>query len=132
MEPGHVFQLNFISSTTFAVFFKLLVPLIDLLGIDKYMGGSCPHYFLKFFAQTCINTDLVHMKMDRFLTLYWDLLYKDRVTTNMALSACFLSKVFAIMLSIDDQEAYCCFNTNLYFLEYSEKSNKNNTDILKF
>ena len=73
------------------------------------------------------------MQIDRFLALYWDLLYKDRVTTNMALSACFLSKVFAIMLTtsigyVDKEYSKCTYQckfslfhlktTNIYLDAY--------------
>ena len=73
------------------------------------------------------------MQMDRFLALYWNLLYKDRVTTNTAFSCCFLSKVFAIMLTtliglIDTDYSKCTYqckyslfhlkSTNIYLDAY--------------
>ena len=133
MEPVHVFQLNFMSVSTFLVFSPFIVAVIKLFGAGNCFGGYCPNYFYGFFAETCFNIDIVLMQIDRFLALYWDLLYKDRVTTNMALSACFLSKVFAIMLTtsigyLDKEYSKCTYQckyslfhlktTNIYLDAY--------------
>ena len=47
----------------------------------------------------CFNIDLVIMQIERFLALYWDLLYKNRVTTKMAFASCIISKVFVTLIT---------------------------------
>ena len=45
MEPVHVFQLNFMSVSTFLVFSPFIVVLIQIFGAGNCVGGYCPNYF---------------------------------------------------------------------------------------
>ena len=115
MEPMHVFQLNHMAVISSRASFSLIAIGHQLVG--SYNDDSCFYYFFGFFTLFCLNTDVFLMQIDRFLAVYWNLKYKSRITTKMALRSCIASKLFAIIVTILvaslDQKYSQCVSTYL-------------------
>ena len=119
-EPMHVFLLNLISVITFCITFQLMHIVHSLVGI----GNVCLYYYFGVFIHISFNTDMTLMQIDRFLAVFWNIKYKSRVTTEMALRSCVASKVFAMILTIliaklDPTYRECSSSYRMWFLKSS-------------
>ena len=88
----------------------------------------CPYYLFGFFTTTFFNIDVVFMQMDRALAVYWNLNYRSRVTSKLAIKSCMASKFIAAILTFlvagldrgynNCSEPFAIFflkRTNIYF-----------------
>ena len=100
LEPVHIFEM------------KCYIDLY-ILGIFGDFGfGSLKKYFLdnatlcfiingvEIISRFSLHADTIVANIDRFLTLYWNAEYKERVDNDKAFSVLFSVKLIVIILSI--------------------------------
>ena len=120
MEPIHVFQINFMSLSIWLLFFQCIKIIHELSNFNE----SCLFYIFGFFGHFSWNSDVVLMQIDRFLAIYWNIRYKSRVTTKMAIISCLASKVCTTILTVfvviyDKSYSQCSVPIFLYHLKSS-------------
>ena len=74
----------------------------------------CLQYIFSLFASMAFSFSILCMQTDRFLAIYWNIHYKDRVTTSRAVIACSLSLLMCIIVScgmtiVDKSYSKCLF-----------------------
>ena len=78
----------------------------------------CLQYIFSLFASMAFSFSILCMQTDRFLAIYWNIHYKERVTTSRAVKACGLSLLMCIIVScgitiIDKSYTKCLFPVTL-------------------
>ena len=84
LEPVHIFLINFFGSSATAF---LAICLNNVLIIFPF-SELCPQNFFHMFTQTSASVSVLLIQMDRFRAIYWNSLYKDKVTNNRAVLEC--------------------------------------------
>ena len=120
MEPIHIFQINFMSLSIWLLCFQCIKIIQDLVNQNE----SCLFYIFGFFGLTSWNCDIVLMQIDRVLAIYWNLRYKSRVRTKMAIISCISSKFITMILSsivfiYDETYFHCSHPLTLFHLKSS-------------
>ena len=99
MEPVHILEINkLVDQVNTMVFLALLHLLGGKLGeeswlckmINIFLFASIWSYYLGFLLT----------QVDRFLALYWNISYKERVTNNKALVLVTITKIISIILAM--------------------------------
>ena len=131
LEPIHIFQMNFMAVISLIICSSGLHIVKQVVGIESGSEDSCWSYLFWFFGNFCFNSDVVLMQLDRFLAVLWNCEYKSRVTANMAVFSCILSKVVAVIVIVSvalldstfiqcssPMPMYHMKNTNIYLDAY--------------
>ena len=96
LEPVHIFLINFFASSGTAF---LAICLNNLMIIFPF-SELCPQNFFHMFTQIASSTSVILIQMDRFRAIYWNSLYKDKVTNNRALLECCASYVSCFLITV--------------------------------
>ena len=74
LEPKNVYKVNFFMCDHVIILLTLIIRPIEF---------SCPFFWcLEIFCWLSCGLDIALQQLDRFLAVYWNLLYHDRVTTR--------------------------------------------------
>jgi hypothetical protein len=86
---------------------------------------TCNEYFFSLFANLLWYLGIICMHMDRFLAIFWDIHYQERVTTSRAITLCCLnilaSGILASLAKIIDSEYSTC--TSPEIIVYTRRTN---------
>ena len=107
--PVHIFIFNYFGTQALHLFSYVL---IHIFIISSPIHDSCNEYFFALFTSLTWHLGIISMHMDRFVAIFWDIHYKEKVTTSMAIAVCILNIVTAASLScfaklMDDQYSNC-------------------------
>ena len=99
LEPVHIFEINTLVDDYLMIF---------NLALRHFIGGQLgdESLFCKistiitFASRLSFYLDICWTQIDRFLALYWNIEYKERVTNNKALFIITITKVLNIVLAL--------------------------------
>ena len=99
LEPVHIFEINTLVDDYLMIF---------NLALRHFIGGQLgdESLFCKistiitFASRLSFYLDICWTQIDRFLALYWNIEYKERVTNNKALFIITITKVLNIFLAL--------------------------------
>ena len=99
LEPVHIFELNTLVDKCLVMF---------NLALRHFIGGQLGHesWFCKisniieFSSRLSFYLDICWTQIDRFLALYWNIEYKERVTNNKAVVVITITKVVQLVLAL--------------------------------
>ena len=117
-EPIHVCMLNYFGTLSL-LFFSTEIQ--TFLMIFPASEDLCLQYIFSLFSSMTFSFSILCMQTDRFLAIYWNVHYKERVTTSRAVKACSLSLLMCIIVScgitiIDKSYTKCLFSPYLTLL----------------
>ena len=109
VDPVHIFILNYFGTQALKLFSHGLNHGFIILSTNQ---ENCNEYFFSLFAGLSWYFGIISMNMDRFVAIFWDIHYKERVTTSRAIGVCICSMVTAGSLTclarmMDDQYSTC-------------------------
>ena len=122
-EPIHVFLANFLG------LISAIMLTWQIVIIMKYFEAPrdfCFEYFVLLCLNLAISLGVICMQVDLVVALCWPLLYPGIISTGSAVTACSVSAVLAILLSIlistviDRDYTQCVHPT---FLIYTRQTN---------
>ena len=116
-EPIHVFLINVIRSFVLVIFLWVVDALFQIFGDS---GHLCVEYIFLLFASLTCSFGIISMQIDRFLAIYLNLSYANRVTTRKSILIVCLSPVIAVAASgaavvFDRDYSRCIFPLRLVF-----------------
>ena len=99
LEPVHIFEINTLVD-------KCLM--LSNLALRNFIGEQLGHESLickistiiTFASRLSFYLDICWTQIDRFLALYWNIEYKERVTNNKALVITTITKVLNLVLAL--------------------------------
>ena len=98
-EPVHIFEIDILVS------FLLLTTFAILFALNNYSGNrnnenaeTCKFYLYGLLSHIYLNIGIVLAQLDRFLAVYWNSEYKQRVTPEMAKYSCGASKIIGLAI----------------------------------
>ena len=126
MEPVHIFEINTLVDKCLMLF---NLGLRHILGHQLgYESMFCKiSTIITFTARLSFYLDICWTQIDRFLALYWNIEYKDRVTNNKALVIITITKVLNLIMAlialIMDPTWFECQNEQNYQCTVYKKNN---------
>ena len=91
LEPVHLISINCLCDYLITVIMELLIRVVEYFG---FFGSFCSvMYFLENLSNVIIFQSFCLMELDRFLALYWNLLYYERVTNQRAFNFIIMVKL---------------------------------------
>lgn len=102
-EPGHIFLINIMGDNIFVLTTMFLVHLFQNLLDTNF----CVYVFILYVECLRVSSPIA-AEFDRALALFWNLLYKERVTNQRAILTVFISKFSITVL----QFSYFFLQTN--------------------
>ena len=75
LEPLHIFELNTLANFSLLFLNNVLVSMNVLCAISQW---------IQFYASLNVYTGLILSQVDRFLAIYWDASYKNKMTPGLA------------------------------------------------
>ena len=99
LEPVHIFEINTLVDKCLMLF---NLGLRHILGHQLgYESMFCKiSTIITFTARLSFYLDICWTQIDRFLALYWNIEYKERVTNNKALATITITKVVNLILAL--------------------------------
>ena len=99
MEPVHILEINTVVDQFIIIGSLALSHIIgSRLGDDSWVCKMIS--VVSFAARWSFYLGICWTQVDRFLTLYWNISYKERVTNNKALDLIIITKVLSLILSL--------------------------------
>ena len=126
LEPVHIFEISMLVDKCLLLF---------NLGFRHFLGDTLGYesFFCKistiitFAARLSLYLDICWTQLDRFLALYWNIEYKERVTNNKALVTITITKVLNLILAfivlIMDPTWFRCQSETNYQCTVYKKNN---------
>ena len=96
LKPNHIFIMNMLLSISLKCLYLVIVYIHRMLTSSAF----CPHYFFGLIIFTSNNLDIIIMQMDRFVAVFWSLLYPGIATNSKALLICCSSKILSTVLAL--------------------------------
>ena len=107
-RPVHIFIMNYFGTQTLQLFSYQLSQVFVILSTQE----NCNENFFSLFASLTWYLGIIAMHTDRFVAIFWDIHYEERVTTTRALTLCVLNLVtagsLASLAKIIDNEYSAC------------------------
>ena len=99
LEPVHILELNTLLDECLMIF---------ILALRHFLGGQLGHesWFCKISNIITLATrlsfylDICWTQIDRFLALYWNIEYKERVTNNKTMVIIIITKLINFILAL--------------------------------
>ena len=108
-EPGHIFLINILCDNILHLVAAFIMNLVR--NENLFEQNVCKRVFTFFLFFECLRlSSPFASEIDRSLALYWNLLYKERVTNQIAIVIIFANKSIVILLQ------------SIYFLKYNDFS----------
>ena len=109
VDPVHIFILNYFGTQALKLFSHDLIHVFIILSRNH---ENCNEYLFSLFASLSWYFGIISMNMDRFVAIFWDIHYKERVTTSRSIGVCICSMVTAGSLTclarmMDDHYSTC-------------------------
>ena len=96
LEPVHLISINCLCDYLITVIMELLIRLVEYFG---FFGSFCSvMYFLENLSNVIIFQSFCLMELDRFLALYWNLLYYERVTNQRTFNFILMVKFNSLLV----------------------------------
>ena len=95
-EPVSVFLLNYFGTLALYLFSSDITFLLSEFPASE---EKCFQYIFFLFASMAFSLSVLCMQADRFLAIFWSIHYKNRVTTDRAGKACFLSLLLSLIVA---------------------------------
>ena len=90
-RPVHIFIMNYFGTQTLQLFSHQLSHVFVILSTQE----NCNENFFSLFASLTWYLGIIAMHTDRFVAIFWDIHYEERVTTTRAITVCVLNMVTA-------------------------------------
>ena len=97
-EPVHILEISILFSCCLITSFFILFVLEKYSGSGDENAESCKFYLYGLLSDIYLNIGLILAQLDRFLAVYWNSEYKQRVTTDMAKYRCGASKILGLLI----------------------------------
>ena len=75
LEPLHIFELNTLANFSLLFLNHVLVSMNVLCAVSQW---------IQFYASLNVYTGMILSQVDRFLAIYWDASYKNKMTTGLS------------------------------------------------
>ena len=75
LEPLHIFELNTLANFSLLFLNHVLVSMNVLCAVSQW---------IQFYASLNVYTGMILSQVDRFLAIYWDASYKNKMTPGLA------------------------------------------------
>ena len=96
LEPVHLISINCLCDYLITVIMELMIRLVEYFG---FFGSLCSvMYFLENLTNVIIFQSFCLMELDRFLALYWNLLYYERVTNQRTFNFILMVKFNSLLV----------------------------------
>ena len=117
IEPVHVFLMNYFGTLAFHI---LVNGIVSVLVLFPPSEEWCYEYNVWLASNMTFLLGIIFMQIDRFLAIYWNLSYANRVTTRKSILIVCLSPVIAVAASVaavvvDRDYSRCIFPLRLVF-----------------
>ena len=117
LEPVHVFLMNYFGMLAFRLIVNGIILLLALYPVSEEW---CYQYNVFLASELTFMLGIISMQIDRFLAIYWNLHYANRVTTRKAILIVCIIPVIAVAASIaalviDRDNSKCILSFRLIF-----------------
>ena len=107
--PVHVFILNYFGTQALQLFSHEVIHILTSFSTSH---KNCNEYFFSLFSNLTWYLGIIAMHMDRFVAIFWDIHYRERITMSRAITICIVNMVTAGSLAslariVDNQYGTC-------------------------
>ena len=118
LEPVHLVSINCLCDYVITIFMDLVIRILEYLEHQDTLCSVA--YFLENWSKVMIFQSFSLMELDRFLALFWNMLYYERVTSERTMIFIIIMKCSTLILLIIDALASDVTFCSLHVCPFNE------------